>query len=176
MEACGFSRTNSSPKGTGFSRCDMDNFSDRTFFVTSVTWERRPLFRSERAAKLYLETMFDYRDRGFFQLYEFVIMPDHIHLMLAPKPTLALERIMQFLKGGYSHRFSKETGSRTEIWERSFTNHRVRDERDYEEHRNYIRLNPVRARLVVFPQDYPYSSAHEGFLLDEAPQRLKPVA
>jgi putative transposase len=154
----------------------MDNFADRTFFVTSVTWERRPLFRSERAADLFIETLVGYRDRRIFQLYEFVLMPDHIHLLLAPKPTLALERAMQFIKGGYSHRFMKETGSRTDIWERSFTNHRIRDAFDYETHRNYVRLNPVRARLVEVPQDYPYSSAYPGFFLDEAPQRLKPVA
>ena len=103
-------------------------------------------------------------------------MPDHIHLLLAPRPTLALERTMQFIKGGYSHRFMKETGSRMEIWERSFTNHRVRDAADYEQHRSYIHLNPVRARLVERRQDYAYSSAYPGFSLDAAPQRLKPVA
>ena len=154
----------------------MDNFCDRTFFVTSVTWERRPIFRSERAARLFLDTLFGYRDRGFFQLYEFVVMPEHVHLLLAPKATLALERVMQFIKGGYSHRFMKEAESRMDIWERSFTNHRVRDAADYEKHRIYIHLNPVRAGLVEFPSDYPYSSAHPGFSLDAAPQRLKPAA
>jgi putative transposase len=154
----------------------MNDLADRTFFVTSVTWERRALFRSERAATLFSETLFGYRNRGIFQLYEFVLMPDHIHLLLAPKPTLALERALQFIKGGYSHRFMKETGSRMEIWERSFTNHRVRDATDYEKHRSYIHLNPVRTRLVERPQDYPYSSAYPGFSLDAAPQRLKPVA
>ncbi len=117
-----------------------------------------------------------YRERGIFQLYEFVVMPDHLHLLMAPKPTIALERAMQFIKGGFSHRFMKETGSKMEIWERSFTNHRVRDESDYEQHRRYIHLNPVRVGLVETPRDYPYSSAHSGFSLDEAPQRLKPVA
>jgi putative transposase len=154
----------------------VDNFAERTFFVTSVTWERRPIFRSQRAARLFLDTLFGYRDRGIFQLYEFVIMPDHIHLLLAPKPTVALERTLQFIKGGFSHRFMKETGSRMEIWERSFTNHRVRNEFDYEKHCRYIHLNPVRARFVELPKDYPYSSAHHGFPLDDAPRRLKPVA
>jgi REP-associated tyrosine transposase len=163
-------------KASGFSRCAMDNFSERTFFVTSVTWERRSIFRSERAAQLFLDTLFIYRDRGNFQLYEFVLMPDHFHLLLAPKATLALERAMQFIKGGYSHRFMKETGSRAEIWERSFTNHRVRDGMDYEKHCLYIHLNPVREGLVQLPHEYPYSSACSGFVLDEAPQRLKPVA
>src|SRR5579863_10682935 len=147
----------------------MDSLADRTFFVTSVIWERRPLFRSEPAATLFVETLFGYHDRGIFQLYEFVLMPDHIHLLLAPKPTLALERAMQFIKGGYSHRFMKETGSRIEIWQRSFTNHRIREALDYEKHRSYIRSNPVRAGLVERPQDYPFSSAYPGFSLDEAP-------
>jgi putative transposase len=154
----------------------VDNFSDRIFFVTSVTWGRRPLFQSESAARLLLDTVFSYRERGIFQLYEFVIMPDHLHLLLAPTPNLALERAMQFIKGGYSHRFLKETGSRMEIWQRSFTNHRIRDGNDFEQHRRYIHLNPFRAGLVESPKDYPYSSAHHGFALDEAPQRLKPVA
>jgi len=161
---------------SGFSRCGMNRLAERTFFVTSVTWERRALFRSERAARLFLDALFEYRDQGTFQLYEFVLMPDHIHSLLAPKPTLALERVMQFIKGGYSHRFMKETGSRMEIWERGFTNHRIRDVVDYEKHRQYIHFNPVRARMVEAPQDYPYSSAHAGFRLDDAPQRLKPVA
>ena len=91
-------------------------------------------------------------------------MPEHVHLLLAPKATLALERAMQFIKGGYSHRFMKQTGSRMEIWERSFTNHRVRDAADYEKHWSYIHLNPVRAGLAEFPSDYAYSSAHPGVL------------
>lgn len=154
----------------------MDNLSDRTFFVTSVTWERRAIFSSGRAAPLFLTTLFGYRDRGLFELYEFVLMPDHVHILLAPKPTLALEKAMQFIKGGYSHRFRKETGSRMEIWQRSFTNHRIQNWTDFEEHRRYIHLNPVRAGLAGLAAEYPYSSAHPGFSLDAPPQRLKPVA
>jgi putative transposase len=154
----------------------VDNFAERTFFVTSVTWGRRSLFQSERAASMFLDTLFTYRERGVFHLYEFVVMSDHIHLLLAPNPTLALERAMQFIKGGYSHRFMKETGSRMEIWQRSFTNHRIHDSTDFEKHRRYIHLNPVRAGFVESPKDYLYSSAHPGFSLDETPRRLKPVA
>ena len=154
----------------------MDSFSDRTFFVTSVTWQRRPLFRSERAARLFLDTLYTYRERGIFQLYEFVLMPDHFHLLVAPKNRVSLEKSMQFIKGGFSHRFMKETGSRMEIWERSFTNHRIRDELDYEQHRQYLRMNPVRAKFVETPEAYPYSSAYPGCALDVPAQRLKPVA
>ena len=155
---------------------NTNDFAGRTFFITSVTWERRPIFRSEACAGLFLDTLFNYRDQRKFQLYEFVIMPDHFHLLLAPSPNLSLERSMQFIKGGFSHRFMKETRSKMEIWERSFTNHRIRDSEDYEKHRWYIHPNPVRAGLVKRPEDYPYSSAHPGFRLDQPPQRLKPAA
>ena len=152
------------------------DFPARIFFITTVTWQRRLLFSSERASRLFLDTLFGYRNRGIFELYEFVVMPDHVHLILAPTPATSLERALQFIKGGYSHRYMKETGSHAEIWERSFTNHRIRDWGDYEKHRRYVHLNPVRAGLCQLPQDYPYSSACPGFPLDTAPQRLKPDA
>jgi putative transposase len=118
--------------------------------------------------------LFSYRDDEKFRLYEFVVMPDHVHLILEPKPSL--EQAMQFIKGGYSFRYKKEMGSSAEIWERSFTNHRIRDWDDYEKHRGYVHQNPLRAGLCQRAEEHPYSSACPGFVLDAAPQRLKPVA
>ncbi len=153
---------------SGFSRCDA-KIPERTFFATTVTWQRCALFRSDRASRLFLEVLFGYRDRDIFQLYEYVIMPDHVHLLLTPNANVSLERAMQFIKGGYSHRHRKETGSNSEIWERSFTNHRIRDWNDYERHQRYIHLNPVRARLCELPEEYPYSSIKAEFRRDARP-------
>jgi putative transposase len=144
--------------------------SDRTFFVTTVTAQRRPIFRREATANLLIETLAHYRDERKFLLHEFVVMPDHIHVLLTPAPEISLERAMQFIKGGFSFRM-KERGS---IWQASFTNHHVHDLEDYEHHREYIRMNPVRARLVSRPQEYPYSSAAERLRLDPVPQGLTP--
>jgi putative transposase len=121
----------------------MVNSSEPTFFVTSLTWHRRPLFRSEQAARRFIDTLYEYRKRGILKLYEFVVMPDHFYLLLAPNATITLGRAMQHLKSGFSHEFMKQTGSRMEIWERSYTDHRIRDEYDYEQHCRYIRWNPV---------------------------------
>jgi REP element-mobilizing transposase RayT len=85
------------------------DFPERIFFITTVTAHRKLFFSSERAARMFLDSLLSYRDRGLFQIYEFVVMPDHLHLILAPKSTLSLERGMQFIKGGFSHRFMKET-------------------------------------------------------------------
>jgi putative transposase len=64
---------------------------------------------------------------------------------------------------------------KTQVWQLSFTNHRVRDFDDYQGHCEYGRLNPVRARLVRDPASYAFSSASPGFPLDSMPQGLKPA-
>jgi putative transposase len=61
-----------------------------------------------------------------------------------------------------------------EIWQKGFTDHRIRDNQDYRLHRIYVHMNPVKAGLCKRPEDYPYSSARGEFELDELPQRLKP--
>jgi putative transposase len=105
-------------------------------------------------------------------LHEFVVMPDHVHLLLTPALEISLERAMQFIKGGYSYRLRKM--EKIQVWQRSFTNHRIRDAEDYGRHCEYVRMNPVRARLVREAGEYPFSSVSSGVRLDEVPQGLKP--
>jgi putative transposase len=146
--------------------------SERTFFVTSVTWQRLPIFRVEARAWLLIEVLFGYRDQGKYLLHEFVVMPDHVHLLLTPAPEISLERAMQFIKGGYSYRLRKL--EKIQVWQESFTNHRIRDFEDYQRHCEYVRMNPVRARLVRDAASYAFSSANAEFRLDAVPLGLKP--
>ena len=68
--------------------------SHGTFFVTTVTHNRRRLFQVSRNAELLLETLQHYRAQGLYKLHAFVVMPDHIHLLLTPQG-ITLERAMQ---------------------------------------------------------------------------------
>ena len=134
---------------------------DRLFFITTVTWQRRPLFRNPQRAELMTDVLAYYRDEKRYLLHEFVVMPDHLHLLLTPATDLSLERAVQLIKGGLSYRLGKT--KRGSIWQESFTNHRIRDEEDYSRHVDYIWMNPVRAGLVERPELYPYSSAFAKF-------------
>lgn len=149
----------------------MDNFG--TYFVTSQTWGRRALFQVDELAQLFLDTLFQYRSLQKYLLHEFVVMPNHVHLIVTPVE-ITLERAMQFIKGGYSHAVSGTGRKNLEIWQKGFTDHRIRDAGDYERHRAYILQNPIRAGLCGCAADYLYSAAHDGYELDELPQRLKP--
>ena len=144
----------------------------QTYMVTSATWERRDLFRNERWARLFIDALYHYRGSAYL-LHELVIMPDHFHILLTLKTSL--EKAMQFIKGGFSYRAKKELGSNMEIWQKGFSDHRIRDAGDYLRHVDYIRRNPVRKRLCERAGEYPYSSAAAISELDAVPQGLKPV-
>ena len=126
-----------------------------TFFVTSATYNRRRLFQVPANAELFLETLQHYRRQGHYKLHAFVVMPDHVHLILTPQ-AIALERAIGLIKGGFSHRLA----SKSPIWQRGFTDHLILDATQFESHRTYIHQNPVRANLVTAPELYPYSSAY----------------
>jgi putative transposase len=139
-----------------------------TYFVNFSTWQRRRLFIVESYARLFLKTLYGYRRQGRFELHAFVVMPEHVHLLLTPAPGITLERSIQFIKGGYSHALGVE-GRKGEVWQRGFTDHRIRDAADFDIHRNYIHENPVKRGLVTSASDYRYGSAFPGFKLDSWP-------
>jgi putative transposase len=131
-----------------------------TYFITTATHNRRRLFQVERNADLLLETLDHYR--ASYLLHAYVVMPDHVHLLITPTE-ITLERTMQLIKGGFSHRLA----SKLPVWQRGFTDHRIRDIADYNLRRNYLYQNPVGARLCESPESYPFSSANPKLKLDE---------
>jgi len=140
--------------------------SPGTYFVTSRTWEGRALFQKKENADLFVSTLLHYRDEGAFLLHSFVAMPNHTHILLTPGPETSLERAVQYIKGGFAKRFNDEQGRRFPVWQRGFSDHRIRDEDDYKIHVAYMEQNPVKKRLVTSAGDYQWSSASGRFKLD----------
>jgi putative transposase len=123
--------------------------------------------------RLFLRTIYGYRRDCRFALHAFVVMPEHVHILLTPAADVTLERAIQLIKGGYSHALGGVIGRRGEIWQRGFTDHRIRDQRDFLEHRAYIHQNPVKRRIVSDAPEYKYGSAFPGYKLDNWPSAAK---
>src|SRR5438270_9827169 len=125
---------------------DPKNISagSRTFFVTSSTWQKQPLFKSERMANLFIEVIFHYQKEGHFQLHEFTAMPDHFHVLLTLTDKVSVERAVQLIKGGFSFRVKKDFSSNMEIWQRGFSEYRVSNEVQYNISKRYIWNNAVK--------------------------------
>ena len=147
---------------------------DGSYFITASTFEKQCLLQSERMAGLFVDVLMRYRKQGKYQLHEFVVMPNHFHLLITPLPPVTLEKAVQFIKGGFSYRAKKELGFAGEIWQTSFYDHRVRNAEDNARVRHYIHMNPVRRGLAAGPEEFRYSSAR--LQLDDVPQWLKPAA
>jgi putative transposase len=126
-----------------------------TFFVTTICHHRRRLFQATRNAELLIETLQHYRAAGNYKLHAFVVMPDHVHLLLTPQEK-TVSQAMNLIKGGFSHR----TESKFPVWQRGFADHLVRNSEEFESRRLYIHQNPVRAHLADLPARYPHSSAY----------------
>jgi putative transposase len=97
-----------------------------TYFVTSRTWESQALLFNERNVQALIETLMDYKAAGKYELHAFVVMPEHIHVLLTPALESSLERTVQLIKGGSSHRIGLLTPRRFPFWQRGFSDHRIR--------------------------------------------------
>ena len=108
------------PEGTRFTKPAREHATSnsQTYFVTSATWERRPLFRNPAWAELFLDVLHSYRGRAYL-LHDYVLMPEHFHIIITPLGSL--ERAVQFLKGGFSFRAKKDLNSSMEVWQRGFS-------------------------------------------------------
>jgi putative transposase len=131
--------------------------NERVFFATRKTSEAKRILQSERNAVLLIEVLRSNMAAGKFKLHDFVIMPDHLHLLVALPCTMTIEKAMQLIKGGFSYRLRKECGFQGEVWQRGFSEVRVNDRQRWLQYREYIRQNPVKAGFVDSPQHYPYS-------------------
>jgi putative transposase len=131
--------------------------SSRVFFATTKTSIGRRLLQSERNAMLLIDVLRLNVAAGKFQLHEFVIMPDHLHLLMTLPVDITIEKAMQLVKGGFSYRLKKEFGYKGEVWQRGFSEVRITDGQGFMQHREYIVQNPVRAGLVETAEQYPYS-------------------
>jgi putative transposase len=146
----------------------------RTFFVTSSIAEKRNLLQSHRSAKLFIAVLYHYRDQQKYLLHDFVVMPDHFHILITVEGEMTIERAVQFIKGGFAFRAGKELGFSAPVWQRGFSEVRIYDSQAIERVKEYIALNPVKRGMAANPAEYLYSSAHGGSELDEVPQGLKP--
>jgi putative transposase len=146
----------------------------RTYFVTSNTVFCKMIFTSANMAELFIRVCDDNRAKKRIEIHEFVLMPDHFHMILTPASDVSLEKAVQFLKGGFSFRAKKEPGYLHEVWHKSFNEHQISDWNDYEKHRQYIFRNPVKRGLVKAAEEYAYSSANPRFKTNPMPEWLRP--
>jgi putative transposase len=123
------------------------------------TTRRGPMFlRQESIARVMVDALHRGADLGHYELGPFVIMSNHVHLLM--RPLIDPSRALKYLKGSAAREANRILGRTGEpFWQRESYDHWVRDESEWRRIAGYIENNPVKAGLVALVQDYPWSSA-----------------
>jgi len=133
------------------------DFAGGVYHVIVRGNERKAIFRDNRDRVVYLDRLADCRSRFGFFLYAYCLMGNHVHLALERGP-VPLSRIMLTLQSFYSQRFNRRHDRVGHLFQGRFKSLLVEKDRYLFALLRYIHANPVKARLVTRPQDYPWSS------------------
>ncbi len=129
--------------------------SGQTHFVTFSCFRRRPSFTAD-AAKRTFEGALE-RVRRSFRLcvYGYVVMPEHVHLLLSEPQRQTLAEALKSLKQGVARRL---IGTAERFWQKRYYDFNIRTYQQYVEKLRYIHRNPVTRGLCERPEDWEWSS------------------
>jgi putative transposase len=142
-------------------------------FITFCCYQRRPLLASVRSRNLAIETLREVRAKYGFSLVGYVIMPEHVHLLISESASIPPAKVIQVFKQRVSRRmrgkkraspaqlplrFPEACGELRRFWQRRYYDFNVYSRKKLWEKLDYMHANPVVERLVGHPKEWPWSS------------------
>jgi len=142
-------------------------------FITFSCYRRLPLLRSVRAKNLFVEVLARVRERYGFALVGFVVMPEHVHLLIGePRkgtPSTVIQALKQSVSRGLRRKrrapanqlglgFEDEREMPRRFWQLRFYDFNVWSLKKRVEKLHYMHMNPLKRKLVAHPREWPWSS------------------
>jgi putative transposase len=143
-------------------------------FLTFSCYRRLPLLNTTRARNVFVEALGEIRERYKFLLVGYVVMPNHVHLLISESakgtPSVVLkvlkQRVSRDLRrsrrrapaGQWSFAFTRGGGNLPRFWQTRFYDFNVWSEKKVREKLEYMHANPITRKLVEHPKDWPWSS------------------
>jgi len=126
---------------------------NRIYLVTSVTYQRSPVFADFACGRYVVSAM--QREQSQATTLAFVIMPDHLHWLMQLSETGELDKVVGDIKSISAHRINKQLRRRGKVWQAGYHDHALRAEEDVQAVARYVVANPLRAKLVERIGEYP---------------------
>ena len=133
-------------------------YSRAVYHVTARGNNRQKILQSNKDKESFLKTLNKHKDRYNFRLYGFVLMDNHIHLVIETNSYYNIFKVMQSILLSYSIKFRRLYKYIGHVWQGRFKSNPIGNEAYFHGCLEYIHNNPVRAEVVNDPQDYPWSS------------------
>lgn len=129
--------------------------------VTTNTADRKRIFSSREAVTRLIGVIDEVRIEEGFQVHAYVVMPDHLHMVLSIREGGTMKRVMQLIKGRFAWRHNRECKALGSVWQSRYER-ATRSDEQFNWAVEYVHYNPVAGGLVRCPEDYPWSSASPG--------------
>ncbi|HKO36603.1 MAG TPA: transposase [Pyrinomonadaceae bacterium] len=126
------------------------------YFVTIICHQRDAKFKDERVAAATIECLKNLRVQLSFGVFIYCLMPNHFHALFGPRESA---KTLGSICGAFKSLSTRHYWNwhRGKLWQRQFFDHIIRNQQDFEETVEYIRMNPVRRGLVADPAEWPYT-------------------
>jgi REP-associated tyrosine transposase len=141
--------------------------SGQSHFVTFCCYHRRPLLISNQTCRLFESALERVRRSYKLCIYGYVVMPEHVHLLLSEPPEGTLADALKSLKQGVARRLLTNlplkprpglSGTPEHFWQKRYYDFNVRSYRQFVEKLRYIHRNPVKRGLCARPEEWQWSS------------------
>ena len=144
-----------------------------TYFFTVVTYRRQKILCDENVRLALRNGIRNVQQKHPFTINAWVLLPDHLHCIWTLPPgdanfgirwamikRFVTKQCASALQRDDWMNASKRKRNESTLWQRRFWEHQIRDDRDYENHMDYLYFNPVKHGLVQCVKDWPYSTFH----------------
>lgn len=119
---------------------------------------RAPIFAAEGDYHAYLDWLLQASRKHECSVHAYVLMTNHVHLLVTPSTPQGLGKMVQMVGRYYVQYFNRRSRRTGTLWEGRYKASLVDSERYLLTCQRYIEVNPVRAKMVAHPADYPWSS------------------
>ncbi len=127
-------------------------------FITFSCYHRFPLLGSSHARNTFVTSLATLRGFYSFLLVGYVVMPEHVHLLISEPPKSNPSSLLQILKQHVAHSLLTVKGDPERFWDHRFYDFNVYSARKRREKLEYMHMNPIKRGLVKNPRFWPWSS------------------
>jgi putative transposase len=135
--------------------------SGQAHFITFSCYHRQPFLQKMQMQDVFLNALEPTRRRFSMHVFGYVVMPEHVHLLVSEPVHSALPKAIQLMKTKVSiqaRREGKRAEGETPFWQTRYFDHNVRNHAGFVTQLRYIHRNPVKRGLCDAPEDWPWSS------------------
>ena len=125
-------------------------------FLTFSCYHRQPKFTNATARDTFVSALERVRENYSLCIYGYVVMPEHVHLLVSEPERSTLAQAIKSLKQGVARRLALRAAD--SFWQARYYDFNVWSEKKFVEKLRYIHRNPVKRGLVARPEDWPWSS------------------